>query len=77
MMVQTEMRAQGVMSGDELCLYYQSRLPGFAYGLDVGCEIKRRQVCPELELPLTEVGRTRRRFGVQLLMLNLRRPLDL
>ena len=24
-------------------------------GLDVGCEIKRRQVCPELELPLTEV----------------------
>ena len=41
MMVQTEMRALGVMSGDELCLYYQSRLPGFAYGLDVGCERKR------------------------------------
>ena len=46
-------------------------------GLDVGGEIKRRHVCPELELPLTEVGRTWRRFGVQLLMLNLRCPLDL
>lgn len=32
-------------------------------GFSVGFEIKRSQGCPEVELPLTEVGKTaRRRF---------------
>ena len=40
-LVQTKLGALGVMSGEELCLYDESRLSVFAHGLGVGCERKR------------------------------------